>query len=140
MPRYRVHFSLLDEFDKFIWILLSIAVLSIWFYIYFKSKLSINYKQVLNQWIIITILFQQSFHGKIFIKDIMLRLLFILWTLSCLVLTTCYAGCIYSIITLPRESKIETINDLVTAAKNGYLNIIIHKTTNYYLFKVIKYN
>jgi len=59
--------------------------------------------------------------------------------LACVVLTTSYGGCLYSLMAVPSRVKtIDTVTELAIAQTNGQIQVIANeKTSDYYLFKVI---
>ena len=104
--------------------------------IYLLNKLNINEKSRLTQWTVIVVCLQQSLKHKECIKLNHMRFIYITWAVGSLILTACYAGNVYSLIALPQEIRVESIDDLAHALKQGYLRAILHKASNYYLFKV----
>ena len=128
--------NLYEPFDKLIWILIIISILSLIFITNLMNKLSKNIK--ILKFILIAILFKQSINKK-FAKHTTNKLIISSWLLICIVLTTSYGGCIHSLRTVPHEYRVETIDELGNALSNGFIQVLMKPTSSYYnLFSVNK--
>ncbi len=62
-----------------------------------------------------------------------LRLMMCCWLLVCLVLTSSYAGNLYSLMTFPPKLKtIDTITQLANAQSNGQIQVVATKSSAYF--------
>ena len=66
------------------------------------------------------------------------RLLLFNWLIMSVILTSSYAGCVYSLISVPKKLKIETLNSLIDGQNSGLVRAIIYSQAAIYynLFKV----
>jgi hypothetical protein len=61
------------------------------------------------------------------------RIMMYCWLLACLVLTSGYSGCLYSLMTVPPKMKnIDTITELANAQSNGQIQVIASKGSTYF--------
>jgi len=57
------------------------------------------------------------------------KLLLFMWILMTIVLDACYLGEIYSLIRVPIEYRIETLDELIKNQNNGNIKIVVHNGT-----------
>ena len=125
--------SLFKPFDISVWIcsLFMIAITSTLLRISSGSMSSMD-----SIWRIVSIFLRQSVEN-FKCKRFMIRVVLMSLLLVCMVLSTCYAGCVYSIIASNSEHKIQTIEDLANAQESGYLQTLSTDIPrNHRLFKV----
>lgn len=54
-----------------------------------------------------------------------IRLIYLFWSFACLVIGTSYAGCLYSLMTIPsRNPTIDTIEDLAKTQSKGKIQVV----------------
>ena len=127
-PTYQTHIDLLKIFHPIVWILLIISILLLFFVFNYFNQ---------NLWTILIALMRQTIKTKL-IKCNKIRLLLGVWLISCLVLTTSFAGLLYSQITCPIEITVETIDDLSREVIAGNMRILATNGGSFYtVFKVI---
>ena len=62
-----------------------------------------------------------------------IRLIYLFWCFACLLISNYYAGCLYSIMTIPIEnSAIDTIEKLVNEMANGKIQVAAVERSYYY--------
>ena len=117
LPRIKTNdLNLIEPFDFWIWILMALNTLLILVIgtLFFKNESHMF-------WIIISIFMKQQIHLH---SNNIRRILFV-WLLAGIVLTTSYAGVIYSILaSIVEENRIETLQELNLAQKTGKITVI----------------
>ena len=62
-----------------------------------------------------------------------IRFIYLFWCFACLIITNYYAGCLYSIMTIPiHNSPIDTIEKLANQQANGRIQVITNKHSSFY--------
>ena len=125
--------SLFKPFDTNVWIwsLVMIAITSTLLRISNRSMSSMD-----SIWRIVSIFLRQSIQN-FKCKSFLIRVVLMSLLLGCMVLSTCYAGCVYSIIASNSGHRIQTIEDLANAQESGYLQTLSTDIPrNHRLFKV----
>ena len=132
LPEYSEFTSLLEPFDIWIWILLSLSIIVLSFMLIYINK---EEKSGIF-WMILSVILKQQLNKK-FIRKMINNFLIICWLLICIVLNSSYGGCIYSLITVPHEYKKESVYEISKAMKQGQKRgLAINGSTRYNLFKV----
>jgi len=117
-----IHFNnLLQPFDTYIWALIIFTML-IFIALLFITNINIKIKYVLYWDIIVIFLLQKmSKHSMAYPNSVIL----FTWILMSMIFLKSYCGCIYSIITLPNEHRIETLSDLLESQKSGQIQVVV---------------
>ena len=120
MPTITYFDNLLQPFDTYIWISIIITLLMIGLIIFnTKSKTTKTFNLC---WYVMSIFLRQN--GTTRITQIN-KLLLYTWMLLVTILGACYSGCIYSLIRVPIEHKIETLDQLISHEMNGNIKIVV---------------
>ena len=75
---------------------------------------------------------------KHFPSSTSIRLIYLFWSFACLIIGTCYAGCLYSIMTIPiGNPAIDTIEKLAYEQAKGRIQVTVVEHSSYFQnFKV----
>jgi len=135
-----------EPFDFLVWICFILAFVLMLFNLWFISQYYIELKNINLSWAIICALLRQQSCRLVSVGP--LRLLFCIWLLACLVLTTGYSGCLYSLMAVPSRVKtIDTFIELAMAQKNGQIQVTaveksVHfpslKVSSFFIYKISK--
>lgn len=122
MPKYDNIVDFSEPFDKYIWfyLIFSEFLLMLIIHILNHNNKSFNISDII--WSLFTMTVKQPIEKNCF--SYLNRKILINWCLGCLVLTACYAECIFSLISVPNEYRIETLEELSKALKLGQVQII----------------
>jgi len=126
-----------EPFDFPVWICFILAFVLILFNLWFISQYYIELKNINLSWSIICSSLRQQLSCRLPSVG-PLRLLLCSWLLACVVLTTSYGGCLYSLMAIPsRKKPIDTVMELAIAQTNGKIQVIaVGKAAYYNLLKV----
>ena len=81
--------------------------------------------------------FQYLEKPKNFPKTTSIRLIYLFWCFACLIINNYYAGELYSIMTIPLDVSLDTIEKLANEQANGRIQVIVTESVAYYkIFKV----
>ena len=109
------HFdNLLQPFDSYIWISIIITILLMYSILYWTKKTKMNLL-----WNLLSICLRQNLS-----KHFEACLNIFSFLLMSVILTQCYSGAIYSLITAPIEHRIETIDELIGSQNANEIQII----------------
>ena len=126
MPTITHFDNLLQPFDSYIWILIIITLLILGLIICnTNNKMARTFNLC---WYILSILLRQN--GTTRLTQIN-KLLMCTWMLMVMILGACYSGCIYSLIRVPIEHKIETLDQLIAHEMNGNIKIVVENGSIY---------
>jgi len=96
------------------------------------SQYWIELKKIDLSWAIISALFRQQTSCRLPSVG-PLRIMLCCWLLACLVLTSSYGGCLYSLMAVPSHVKtIDTINELAIAQRAGKIQVTATASSSYY--------
>ena len=128
----------IKPFNFYVWISLLISLISVLISESLISKFYSEFNGIDIKWAIISASLRQQF-PRLLPSVRPLRIIISIWILSCLVLTSSYSGCIYSLMTIPLYTKpIDTVMELANAQRNGEIEVMISKPGIYYQnFKVM---
>ena len=116
------HFhDLLQPFDTCIWISIIITITLI---ILILSLINNNRNKIVNLcWDVLVVYLRQN--GCKSLMNAKNKPFIFTWLLMTIILDACYLGCIYSLMSIPIEYKIETLNELVKNQMSGNIKIIV---------------
>ncbi len=116
---------------------------SVWFYFFISFILMLFNKWLITRyytqlikfdisWAIISSTLRQQFsHHLPSVGP--LRVLLFGWLLACLVLTSSYSGCLYSLMTVPPKLKtIDSVTELATEQTNGKIQVTATANSTYF--------
>ncbi len=122
-----------EPFDYLVWICIIFAFILIFVSEWIQSRHYLEMKKIEINWSIISIFLRQQFSCRLPSIN-SLRIMLSSWLMACLVLTSSYGGCLYSLMAFPSHLKtIDSISKLVIAQRNGEIQVII--TNNSYFHR-----
>ena len=109
MPVKHYFNTLLQPFDKYIWMSCIAVITLIMCLIYFYNQTT--YMKYNLLWDTLAIIFRQNISNatRVYPNNLIL----LAWLLSAIILYVCYSGSIFSLITVPIEYRIKTICQLL---------------------------
>jgi len=131
-PKPELNMTLIIEpFDTLVWVCFFIVLLFILFYSCLSSRYLTEMKNIDLSWTMISLLLRQQI-SYVLPLVVSLRLVLCCWLLACIVLTSSYSGCLYSLMTYPPRIKtIDTLINLAIAQRNGEIQVIANENSSY---------
>jgi len=122
----------IEPFDFSVWIYFMISFVLMLFNLWLISQYYIELKNTKLSWALVCASLRQQLSCR-FASVEPLRLLFCSWLLACLVLTTSYGLCLYSLMAVPvRVKTIDTVTELAIAQTNCQVQVIAANTSIYF--------
>jgi len=113
----------IEPFDFSVWICFIISFVLMLINLWLISQYYIELKNISLKWTIICSSLRQQLSCRLPSVG-PLRLLLCSWLLACVVLTTSYGGCLYSLMAIPSKAKtIDTVMELAIAQTNGKIQV-----------------
>jgi hypothetical protein len=125
-------FLVIKPFDFLVWICFIVSFVLIIFVNKLISNHYMELRKIDTNWAIICAsLRQQTSFPLPSVPPFIIMMC--CWLLACLVLTSGYSGCLYSLMTVPPKMKnIDTITELANAQSNGQIQVIASKGSTYF--------
>ncbi len=122
-------------FDYLVWISLMLVFILIFLNEWIQSLHYFKLKNIDIYWNVISMSLNQQISCRLPSIN-SFRIMLSSWMIAVLVLTSSYAGCLYSLMAFPSQVKtIDTITELALAQKNGQIQVIT--TDSYRSFQVL---
>ena len=122
----------IEPFDITVWICVLISILLILFFEGLIVNKWVQYRTLHIKWGIISVLLKQTF-CCIPPNILQLRILLFFWLLACLVLTSSYSGCLYSLMAIPTKANpINDLNQLAAEQRKGQIQVTAIANSSYF--------
>jgi hypothetical protein len=126
LPRFDHFNNVLQVFDKCTWFLIVISISLLLIFLLCISK--VYYKKYESKlWFaLLSAILNQGINPTLIIKP-HLKVILRSWLFTCFFLNLIYSNCIFSLITIPNEHRIESIAEFMEAQANNEIHVIIMK-------------
>ena len=124
LPQTQTIVNLLEPFDTYVWILTMVSIALIMALIKLAIHCKLGQSRHGHLWIVYSSMFKLQMPTRIPCSMFNVAI-FSPWLMACVLFTTCYAGGIYSVLTVPYETRIDTLYDLAQAYADGRIKVLV---------------